>query len=341
MNDATLTAAQRALPTPDRVCAAPEWERVEFISDLHLRPEDPSTASAWLHYLEHGRFDALFILGDLFELWFGDDMLQRPNATPDSALLQRSVAALAAASARAPIYLMHGNRDFLLGGAFADTSGVRLIADPCVLEYAGQRWLLSHGDAWCLEDRSYQNFRQMVRAPDWQRGFLARPLAEREALARMARHTSESQRSVGSGSGSGSGTSAGNASTTGAAQAAGPDYADLDAVTVCDWLRATACQTLIHGHTHRPGLHDLGLGLQRLVLSDWCGLSQPPRREVLRLDRLGQFSRLSPEQATAQTPAVPPPTVPPPTVPPPATQPPTTHMAAAQAAAAPLPRPAA
>jgi len=254
-------------------------------------------------------------------------MLQRPNATPDSTLLQRSVAALAAASARAPIYLMHGNRDFLLGGAFADTSGVRLIADPCVLEYAGQRWLLSHGDAWCLEDRSYQSFRQMVRAPDWQRGFLARPLAGREALARMARHTSESQRSVGSGSGSGSG----NGSTTGAAQAAGPDYADLDAVTVCDWLRATACQTLIHGHTHRPGLHDLGLGLQRLVLSDWCGLSQPPRREVLRLDRLGQFSRLSPEQATAQTPAVPPPTA----------QPPAAHMAAAQAAAAPLPRPAA
>lgn len=323
MNDATLTAAQRALPTPDRVCAAPEWERVEFISDLHLRPEDPDTASAWLHYLEHGRFDALFILGDLFELWFGDDMLQRPNATPDSTLLQRSVAALAAASARAPIYLMHGNRDFLLGGAFAETSGVRLIADPCVLEYAGQRWLLSHGDAWCLEDRSYQSFRQMVRAPDWQRGFLARPLAEREALARMARHTSESQRSVGSGSG--------NGSTTGAAQAAGPDYADLDAVTVCDWLRATACQTLIHGHTHRPGLHDLGPGLQRLVLSDWCGLSQPPRREVLRLDRLGQFSRLSPEQATAQTPAVPPPTA----------QPPAAHMAAAQAAAAPLPRPAA
>lgn len=322
MNDATLTAAQRALPTPDRVCAAPEWERVEFISDLHLRPEDPDTASAWLHYLEHGRFDALFILGDLFELWFGDDMLQRPNATPDSTLLQRSVAALAAASARAPIYLMHGNRDFLLGSAFAKTSGVRLIADPCVLEYAGQRWLLSHGDAWCLEDRSYQSFRQMVRAPDWQRGFLARPLAEREALARMARHTSESQRSVGSGSGSGSG----NGSTTGAAQAAGPDYADLDAVTVCDWLRATACQTLIHGHTHRPGLHDLGLGLQRLVLSDWCGLSQPPRREVLRLDRLGQFSRLSPEQATAQTPAVPPPAA---------------HLAAAQAAAAPLPRPAA
>lgn len=327
MNDATLTAAQRALPTPDRVCAAPAWEQVEFISDLHLRPEDPDTASAWLHYLEHGRFDALFILGDLFELWFGDDMLQRPNATPDSTLLQRSVAALAAASARAPIYLMHGNRDFLLGGAFAETSGVRLIADPCVLEYAGQRWLLSHGDAWCLEDRSYQSFRQMVRAPDWQRGFLARPLAEREALARMARHTSESQRSVGSGSGSGSG----NGSTTGAAQAAGPDYADLDAVTVCDWLRATACQTLIHGHTHRPGLHDLGLGLQRLVLSDWCGLSQPPRREVLRLDRLGQFSRLSPEQATAQTPAVPPPTA----------QPPAAHMAAAQAAAAPLPRPAA
>ena len=321
MNDATLTAAQRALPTPDRVCAAPEWERVEFISDLHLRPEDPDTASAWLHYLEHGRFDALFILGDLFELWFGDDMLQRPNATPDSTLLQRSVAALAAASARAPIYLMHGNRDFLLGSAFAETSGVRLIADPCVFEYAGQRLLLSHGDAWCLEDRSYQSFRQMVRAPDWQRGFLARPLAEREALARMARHTSESQRSVGTGTGSGSASATGTAHTANASQAASADYADLDAATVCDWLHATACQTLIHGHTHRPGLHALGPGLQRLVLSDWCGLSHPPRREVLRLDRLGQFRRLSPEQASAAAAAA--------------------HMAAAQAAAAPLPRPTA
>ncbi|WP_052369158.1 UDP-2,3-diacylglucosamine diphosphatase [Serpentinimonas barnesii] len=291
MNEATVPAAHpQALPEPELVCAAPVWERVEFISDLHLRPEDPATVSAWLSYLEHGRFDALFILGDLFELWFGDDMLQRPPEASGSELLQRSIQALQAASARAPVYLMHGNRDFLLGSAFAQRSGVRLIADPCVLEFANQRWLLSHGDAWCLDDRSYQAFRQMVRAPAWQQGFLARPLAEREALARMARHTSESQRNTGS-------------ATASAPDA--PDYGDLDAATACHWLRATGCQTLIHGHTHRPGQHDLGAGLQRLVLSDWCGLSQPPRREVLRLDRQGQFTRISPEQAVAPTPPAP------------------------------------
>jgi len=297
MNQATVPAAQpQALPEPERVCAAPGWERVEFISDLHLRPEDPVTVAAWLSYLEHGTFDALFILGDLFELWFGDDMLQRPPEASGSELLQRSVAALQAASARAPIYLMHGNRDFLLGSAFAQRGGVRLISDPCVLEFADQRWLLSHGDAWCLEDRSYQAFRQMVRAPAWQQGFLARPLAEREALARMARHTSESQRS---------------ASSTAVANAAdAPDYGDVDATTACRWLRATGCQTLIHGHTHRPGQHDLGQGLQRLVLSDWCGLSQPPRREVLRLERHGRFSRISPEQAKAQKPSAQTPTAP-------------------------------
>ncbi|MDO8275753.1 MAG: UDP-2,3-diacylglucosamine diphosphatase, partial [Serpentinimonas sp.] len=128
-----------------------------------------------------------------------------------------------------------------------------------------------------------------VRAPAWQQGFLARPLPEREALARMARHASESQRS------------AGNTAATSAPDA--PDYGDVDAATACQWLRATGCQTLIHGHTHRPGQHDLGAGLQRLVLSDWCGLSQPPRREVLRLDRQGQVHRLSPEQAAAPTPA--------------------------------------
>jgi UDP-2,3-diacylglucosamine hydrolase len=169
---------------------------------------------------------------------------------------------------------MQGNRDFLLGPDFLEASRMRGLADPTVLAFAGSRWLLSHGDALCLDDVSYQQFRQVVRDPVWQSAMLARPLAERRAIARQIREH-------------------GNRASTGNPG----DYADVDATAARGWLQSAGATTLIHGHTHRPGAHDLpepegarastGPTLRRVVLSDWDMRAKPPRAEVLRLSSAG------------------------------------------------------
>ena len=166
---------------------------------------------------------------------------------------------------------MAGNRDFLLGPRFAQACGMTLLADPCVLVFAGQRWLLSHGDALCLGDHDYMRFRAEVRSPAWQQAFLARPLAERQALARQLRAQSEARKR------------------------SGETYADLDPAATQAWLQAARSPTLIHGHTHRPASHLLGQGLSREVLSDWDLHAPVPRAEVLRLDAHG-LQRLPPAQ---------------------------------------------
>jgi UDP-2,3-diacylglucosamine hydrolase len=154
---------------------------------------------------------------------------------------------------------MHGNRDFLLGQVFARAAGLTLLADPTLLVFGGQRWLLSHGDALCLADHDYQEFRQQVRSPAWQQAFLAQPLAARQATARALRSQSEARKQ----------------SLT--------SYADLDQNATRAWLARNRARTLIHGHTHRPATHDLDDGLQRLVLSDWEPSAVAPRAEALRL----------------------------------------------------------
>jgi UDP-2,3-diacylglucosamine hydrolase len=154
---------------------------------------------------------------------------------------------------------------------------MQLMADPSALDFDGQRWLVSHGDALCLDDVEYQQFRHLVRSSAWQLDFLSKPLAERQLIARGLRDNSEARKS------------------------SGARYADVDAQVACDWLCSAQASTLIHGHTHRPADHVLDTSsqppLRRLVLSDWDANAQPPRLEVLRLTKGQTPQRLTLNQA--------------------------------------------
>lgn len=258
--------------------ALPHWTCLDFISDLHLHPSDPATFQAWQAYLARTRADALFILGDLFEVWVGDDTLdQGPSFAMDC------VAALHGAAQRRSLFLMCGNRDFLMGERLTRACGAHYLPDPTCLHFGGQAWALCHGDALCLDDVAYLQFRQWVRSPQWQSSFLAKPFAERQQIAQDLRQQSEARKQ------------------------AGEAYADVDAGAAAALLHQCAAETLIHGHTHRPGQHRwhdaAGRLLQREVLSDWDGQSQPPRAEVLRLQRsptgVIQLLRLAPQDCGA------------------------------------------
>jgi UDP-2,3-diacylglucosamine hydrolase len=260
----TLAAPPAAQPWPV-LQAPPHWRHIDFISDLHLQAGESATFEAWQNFMQTTSADAVFILGDLFEVWIGDDVLTQTPAEPglSPGFEARCAAILKAASQRLSLFFMHGNRDFLLGPVFAQACGMTLLRDPTVLAYADQRWLLSHGDALCLADTDYLQFRTQVRSPAWQQDFLAKPLAERQAIARALRTQSEERKS------------------------SGAAYADVDDRLACDWLNAAQASTLIHGHTHQPADHDLGLDpaqtMHRLVLSDWDGAASPARLEILRL----------------------------------------------------------
>ena len=237
--------------------APPQWQRVDFISDLHLDAREPTTFDAWAQHMAHTPADALFILGDLFEVWVGDD-------NPDL-FAQQCVAVLKATAQRMPVFFMCGNRDFLVGPELLKRSGMQALSDPTLLDLGTQdgahptRLLLSHGDALCLDDLDYLTFRAQVRQPEWQAAFLAKPLAERQAYARQVRDQSEARK-----------------------QSQGlADYADVDNAAAVAWLQAAEAPVLMHGHTHQPAVHDLGQGLSRWVLSDWDANAQPPRLEVV------------------------------------------------------------
>lgn len=240
------------------------WRCIDVISDLHLDAEHPQTFLAWHHYLRHSPAQAVFILGDLFEVWVGDDAI----TLEPQGFEARCVRTLHKAAGQRDIFFLHGNRDFLIGEAFAQACGLRLLADPTVLHFAGHRWLLSHGDAMCLADTAYQAFRTQVRSTDWQRPFLAQPLARRRAAARDLRERSEMRKQQGGG------------------------WVDLDAAEVSRALGQAGADTLIHGHTHQPADHRLESGLRRIVLSDWDMHAQPPRGEILRIGTDGQHHRV-------------------------------------------------
>lgn len=245
--------------------APPAWRTVELISDLHLQASEPSTFEAWRGFMGSCAADALFILGDLFEVWVGDDIADEPGFAADCA------AVLQATARRLPVFVMHGNRDFLMGGSFMRGSGATPLDDPTVLTFAGRRWLLTHGDALCISDTKYMQFRAVVRSDAWQRDFLSKTLAERQAIGRQLRTESEDRR----------------------AEGMKPDYGVVDDELARAWLDAADAQTMIHGHTHQPREHDLGGGKQRVVMTDWDLDAHPPRREVLRIDAAG-FARVAP-----------------------------------------------
>ena len=237
------------------------WQTIDFISDLHLQVAEPATAKAWFDYMastEGTQADAIFILGDWFEVWVGDD-----DEDPFAALC---AAVMRQRSKRSELFIMHGNRDFLMGADLAERSGATLLDDPTRLDFNGTSYLLTHGDELCTDDESYMRFRELVRAPEWQTDFLAKPLAERKNIARQIRAQSQAQ------------------------HAQATSYADVNELLALEWLNTHGCDVMIHGHTHKPASHRLGGG-ERHVLSDWDANAEPTRLEVLRLTANG-FSRL-------------------------------------------------
>lgn len=236
------------------------WLQVDLLSDLHLSPATPYTAAALAQHLATTPADAVLILGDLFEVWVGDDGLDDPDSFE-----QQMLQLLGTAAQRLPIAFLAGNRDFLVGPRFLSATGVLALPESVRLELGRQSLLLVHGDAQCLDDSAYQAFRREVRSSAWQQAFLARPLAQRRAIARGLREASESRKGD-----------------------IGPDgYADLDRPEMLRLLQQAGTHTLVHGHTHRPGCDELTPGRVRWVLSDWDLDAPTPRGDLLRLSDTG------------------------------------------------------
>lgn len=217
-----------------------------FISDLHLDETRPAVSELFFRFMDESVRDAgaLYILGDLFEAWVGDDQLDHDP------LAQRVAAGLLAVSiGGTKVYFMHGNRDFLIGERFAQQAGLTLLPDPTVIELRGERVLLMHGDTLCTDDTAYQTFRHQVRNPAWQEALLAKTYQDRLALALSIRSQSETEKSM-------------------KAEA----IMDVNSKAVESAFRAHGCRTLVHGHTHRPARHDERIDGQvatRWVLPDW------------------------------------------------------------------------
>ncbi|MFT4101972.1 MAG: UDP-2,3-diacylglucosamine diphosphatase [Burkholderiaceae bacterium] len=234
-----------------------------FASDVHLNEHDPATADFFFASLAREARDAthVFLLGDLFEAWIGDDQ-------PDT-IAPRAEAAFAAIAAGTRLFVMRGNRDFLLdapgatASRFSDRAGARMLDDPSRILLFGHPTLLSHGDAWCVDDERYQMFRLQSRDPDWQQAFVRQPIAQRLAIARQLRDQSEREKR--------------------------DKAAYLMDVNATEILRAVADQqvdTIIHGHTHRPARHEIDAGGRRAVrwvLPDWDGATR--RGGFLRVTR--------------------------------------------------------
>ncbi|OBV38632.1 UDP-2,3-diacylglucosamine hydrolase [Janthinobacterium psychrotolerans] len=237
-----------------------------FISDLHLQSAHPRTSAAFLSFLEHHaqHAHALYLLGDLFEYWAGDDDLEDPfNA--------RMTAAIRAVSdAGVHVYWIAGNRDFLVGSGFAFAAGATLLSEPHVTTIAGQRIVLLHGDAECTKDVAYMEFRAMVRQPAWQRQFLAMPLAQRKAIIDGLRKNSRKQNGEKS-----------------------MEIMDVTPDAVAQVFAEQASTIMIHGHTHRPALHEVD-GTLRYVLPDWeCDVQpgEPVRGGWIAIDGHGLITR--------------------------------------------------
>jgi UDP-2,3-diacylglucosamine hydrolase len=228
-----------------------------FVSDLHIDAARPAIIEQFLQFLETEAKNAaaLYILGDLFESWIGDD-------APDPAQSAAITGLRALTSSGVPCFVMHGNRDFLLSRQFCDMSGAQLLHDPLIVTLYGEPVLVMHGDALCTDDRAYQRLRATVRDADWQRQFLALPIESRRALAGAAR--------------------AGSQAHTAAMEHA---ITDVNPDSVAIALRAAGTSTLLHGHTHRPAIHALevdGRPRTRIVLGDWYD-----QGSVLRWDQRG------------------------------------------------------
>lgn len=251
----------KATPT---FVAPPDWRAIDFISDLHVAQDTPQVFDAWATHLRQTRADAVFILGDLFEMWIGDDIRA-------GSFESRCVEVLTDAARSRTIAFMPGNRDFLVGDTLIGSSGVMRLADPTIVVAFGARLLASHGDALCLGDVGYQRYRAVVRRPAVQRLFLAMPRTAREAVGRAMRRRGDrphvDMRSA----------------------------VDLDSNATRAWMQQAQTPTLVHGHTHVPASHEVAAGMVRHVMTDWhLDHGSPARAEVLRWSAAG-LERVAPE----------------------------------------------
>ena len=229
-----------------------------FISDLHLDAERPGVIALFGAFLDGQArgADALYILGDLFEAWVGDD-----DPSHAGAFVAGKLRALSASGV--PVYFIRGNRDFLLGEAYARRAGMRILPDPAVVVLHGEPTLILHGDLLCTDDTAYQQFRAQTRDPRWQAQFLAQPLQARLAFAAQARAASQARH--------------GELVAQGMADSIG----DVAGGTVRAWFARHGLRRMIHGHTHRPAIHVEG-DATRIVLGDWY-----EQGSVLRVDAGG------------------------------------------------------
>lgn len=239
-----------------------------IISDLHLSAQRPAVTQAFLHWLHTtvAQAESLYILGDFFEVWVGDDVLDDPQHGAEFLPVVQALHDLSARGVK--LYGMHGNRDFLIGQRFAQACGMQLLEDPTLLEAGDKRILLTHGDALCTDDVAYQAFRTQVRNPQWQHTFLSQPLGARIAFADQARDQSRQSKAVQS-----------------------MQIMDVNAEAVAAIIRQYRYpDILLHGHTHRPATHALevdGHACQRWVLGDWHDTAA-----VCSLDKHGLEARI-------------------------------------------------
>ncbi len=215
-----------------------------FISDLHLESSRPAMGNQFLSFLagEARQAEALYILGDLFEVWLGDDDPNPYYAEMKSALRELTDTGV-------PVFFMHGNRDFTIGAEFAAETGISIIDDPTVIDLYGERVLLCHGDALCTDDVQYQQVRAMTRDPEWQAMMLAKTIEERIAFAVQARKESAER-----------------------GESLNDEIMDVNQEAVVSTLERHDVETMLHGHTHRPAVHSVKLGdrdATRIVLGDW------------------------------------------------------------------------
>jgi UDP-2,3-diacylglucosamine hydrolase len=234
-----------------------------FISDLHLQAAHPHTTDAFLAFLRDRAVHArqLYLLGDLFEYWAGDDDAEEPYH------LSIINALRAVSDAGVDVYWIAGNRDFLVGARFAELTGLTLLPEIHVADIAGQRVVVLHGDAQCTEDLKYMEFRAMVRQPEWQQQFTAMPLAQRKAIIAGMRENSrkdQGQKSY--------------------------EIMDVTPQAIADVFTQTGASVMIHGHTHRPALHHIGT-LRRYVLPDWEPDATPPRGGWIAIAAGGAITR--------------------------------------------------
>ena len=215
-----------------------------FISDLHLEAGRPEIGEQFLSFLgdEARDAEALYILGDLFEVWLGDD-------DPNPYYTSMKVAIRELTDSGVPVFFMHGNRDFTIGDIFSGETGVEILDDPVIVDLYGQSVLLSHGDALCTDDVQYQQVRAMTRNPEWQAMMLAKSIEERIAFSIQARKDSMAH-----------------------SNSVSAEIMDVNLEAVVATLRQHGTSIMLHGHTHRPAIHDVDLGNQlatRIVLGDW------------------------------------------------------------------------